>query len=101
MLGDARALGGAQDPGHLSASFMRLPSTPHLHDQPSLGPRECGVPKRIQKLATWLIPLVLLTAWATTYAHLISNIQREHDSFFFQLSILDTELGKQQVVYVK
>lgn len=82
------------------APFMRLPSTPHLHD-PSLGPRECGVPKRIQ-LATWLIPLVLLTAWASTYrAHLISNIQREHDSFFFNLVSWTIELGKQQVVYVK
>lgn len=68
-----------------------LPSTLHLPDQPALGPRECGVPKRIH-FATWLIPLALLTTWAITWAtctHLISNIQREHDSLFFQLSILD------------
>ena len=34
-------------------------------------------------------------------AHLISNIQREHDSFFFNLVSWTIELGKQQVVYVK
>ena len=68
-----------------------LPSTLHITDQPALGPRECGMPKRIH-FATWLIPLVLLTTWAITWAtctQLISNIQREHDSLFFQLSILD------------